>query len=79
MTAKESFGRVVRTIGLIGTLWGLFGFIWGILASVSAVFRIPSSTPATQLVFGILYSAMGLIFLKRPDRIVAFAYGKEPV
>lgn len=78
MTAKESFGLVVRTIGLIGTLWGFFGFVWGILASASAVFRISSATPATQLIFGILYLAMGLILLKHPDRIVAFAYGKEP-
>ncbi len=39
MTAKESFGLVVRTIGLIGTLWGFFGFVWGILASASPFAR----------------------------------------
>jgi hypothetical protein len=72
--AKDIFGIIVRTIGLLVVLYGLYTVWYGVAAMVGLLNGIHSV--AIYIIFGVFYVAFGL-FLMRGNWVTNFAYGRD--
>ena len=69
---RELFGVVVRTAGLILSLWGVYTFFY---ATAAVILRFnPSYANPTTVLFGVGYLLAGLALLKG-EWVLNFAYG----
>jgi hypothetical protein len=71
---RETFGMVVRVIGLIGVIYGLYTgwYTMAHLFGLQTRYNYPVSSTAA---FSLFYLVLGLFILRGADWIVRFAYG----
>jgi hypothetical protein len=73
LTARELFGVVVRTLGLLMVLWGLYTLIY--LINVRAVNAPSAGYPTGSFLITSTFWLVGGIVLLRGEWLVRFAYG----
>ncbi|HXE54279.1 MAG TPA: hypothetical protein VN541_14745 [Tepidisphaeraceae bacterium] len=69
---RQVFGVIVRVIGLLVALWGVLALAWA--AGETRFALVGHYTPATYLIFGLVYLALGILLI-RGEWLVRFAYG----
>jgi hypothetical protein len=70
-TTREIFGLIVRTTGLLASLYGLSNVAYAVAEATS--FRIP----VVYGVSGVIFVGAGIAMV-RGEWIVRFAYGRNP-
>jgi hypothetical protein len=74
LRGREMFGVVVRTIGLVITIWALYTMFY--ITAGLAVALPTSSSPAVHSLFAFCYATLGVALL-RGEWVVRFAYGPD--
>ena len=72
LTARDLFGVVVRTFGLVMVLWGLYTLAY--LLNVRAV-NAPTGQPLGSFLITAFFWLIGGLALLRGEWVVRFAYG----
>lgn len=75
LTARELFGVVVRTLGLLLMVWGLYCFAYVVIMQATSR-PSDANAPIAHALFAIFYCSAGIILLKG-GWIVHFAYGRK--
>jgi hypothetical protein len=76
LTARDLFGVVVRTFGVVMVLWGLYTLTY--LVNVRALYAPAGGQPmGSFLVTAAFWLVAGLALL-RGEWLVRFAYGRTP-
>ena len=73
LTARDLFGVVVRTFGLVMVLWGLYTFTY--LINVRAVSAPTAGQPVGSFLITGLFWLVGGLALLRGEWLVRFSYG----
>ncbi len=77
MSARELFGVIVRTGGLVSIMFGIFG-MWDLLKrSIGLPSNNPDITLARLLLSIGFYTIFGLILIIGANLIVRLIYGRE--
>lgn len=75
LTARDLFGVVVRTFGLVMMLWGLYTLTY--LINVRAVNAPTAGQPEGSFLITAAFCLLGGVALLRGEWLVRFAYGRE--
>ena len=73
---REVFGAIVRSIGLVLTLYGIYCAAYFALMKVLSIPGSPSYPHAWLIAFGVMYVVAGVVLFKG-EWIVRLAYGKR--
>lgn len=73
VSARDIFGVVVRTIGLLIAIYGMYDWCWAIALLLRLV--VGHFPFETHTIFGAMYFGFGVVML-RGSWIVSLAYGK---
>ena len=76
MKPCEVFGVVVRTFGLIVTLYAIVLFTY-VMVRIFGMEVDAKSSIGTEAIFGIVYAAFGCALLFRATLLVRAAYGSD--
>ena len=75
MDAKQAFGVLVRTLGLLGMLYGAVGIVDTlVIASTSG---LTGDMLRSALAISLVYMTVGFLLLIKPDWFVNFAYRSD--
>lgn len=75
MSARNLFGVVVRTFGLVMLLYSVGYLLRGILA-LAGLLQSKSNTGFSDLLIGVAAFLLGLFLMRGASRITKFAYPK---
>ena len=76
MEGSELFGVVVRTVGLLASLYGIWCLLFGILAAAGLTRTRENSETRDYLSGGTLFIVVGGALLLGAESIVAMTYSK---
>lgn len=75
LTARDLFGVIVRTFGLMMVLWGLYTLTY--LVNVQAVNAPTRGQPVGSFLISAAFWLVGGLVLLRGNWVVGFSYGRR--
>jgi hypothetical protein len=74
MDGRQLFGVIVRSVGLLITIWGLYSVLLAVVGLMLG--GLPAHLfGVLRIVLPLVYVLVGLVIMTRADGVVVFAYG----